>query len=429
MALVAGAILRAASLPAGGTPDVDAWKTWSYHAITGGVTRIYGVGAPFTPPALRFGDRGESQPDYPPLAMDELAAVGYTYRWLEGGRFPDTTALTVALRASIVLMDIGLLLVVALAVRRDHGAAAAWWAAMIVWLNPAMLLDTTLGYIDAFYMLPLTAGLVSAMAGQAMLAGALTAAAVMTKPQALFAVPAIAIGIWNAGDPRMAGRRIAMSFGAAAAVVIALVAPIAVAGGARNVAGALASTTNQDMVSGNAANLWWMAGHIGRALSRHGAAALTLRAEIVPMSAVTALGYPSPRTLGAVLWLIVMAWALWTTRRARLSWLVAALAAFLLHAYATLFAFVHENHLVGAIPFLVLAAAGRRRFRPLLAAISAIVALNLYLFYGVTGDGPLAAARTLTGIDATIVLAALNCGVLVWFGVELKRAAEPRTGG
>jgi len=32
VALAIGVVLRIASLPVSGTPDVDAWKTWSYHA-------------------------------------------------------------------------------------------------------------------------------------------------------------------------------------------------------------------------------------------------------------------------------------------------------------------------------------------------------------------------------------------------------------
>lgn len=53
-----------------------------------------------------------------------------------------------------------------------------------------------------------------------------------------------------------------------------------------------------------------------------------------------------------------------------------------MHAYATLSAQVHENHLFGVVPLLVLAAAGRRAFWPICVTVSAVVALNLNLFYG-----------------------------------------------
>ena len=81
-------------------------------------------------------------------------------------------------------------------------------------------------------------------------------------------------------------------------------------------------------------------------------------------------------------------------------WLLAGVAAFCVHAYATLSAQVHENHLFAAVPLLVLAAAGRRAFLPIAIGVSAIVALNLNLFYGF-GDGiGFALPRAITMIDA-----------------------------
>ena len=80
-----------------------------------------------------------------------------------------------------------------------------------------------------------------------------------------------------------------------------------------------------------------------------------------------------------VLTLAAAAWALWTAYQSRSSTIrirshairnpqstsgcSPASAAFLVHAYATLSAQVHENHLFAAVPLLVLASAGRRAFR------------------------------------------------------------------
>ena len=101
----------------------------------------------------------------------------------------------------------------------------------------------------------------------------------------------------------------------------------------------------------------------------------------------------------------------------------AALGAFLVHAYATLAAQVHENHLYAAVPLLCVAAAGRREFRPVLLAVSAILALNLNLFYGISEDVGYALPRGLTIIDITVVLAVVNCLALAWHGAVLRRAA------
>jgi hypothetical protein len=93
----------------------------------------------------------------------------------------------------------------------------------------------------------------------------------------------------------------------------------------------------------------------------------------------------------------------------------------MVHAYATLAAQVHENHLFAAVPLLVLAAAGRPRLRPVMWTVSGIFALNLNLFYGVSEyiDG-WAVPRTLTVIDLTVLLALVNCATLVWYAVLLR---------
>jgi hypothetical protein len=91
------------------------------------------------------------------------------------------------------------------------------------------------------------------------------------------------------------------------------------------------------------------------------------------------------------------------------------------HAYATLSAQVHENHLFAAVPLLVLAAAGRRGFRPIAVGVSVVAALNLNLFYGF-GDGiGYALPRAITIIDLTVLVALLNCFLLSWHAVALSR--------
>jgi hypothetical protein len=206
------------------------------------------------------------------------------------------------------------------------------------------------------------------------------------------------------------------------------------------------------MLSANAANLWWMVGYLLRAwYSIHdmGAwAAFTAPAKILNISRVIEIGYPNPRPIGIALTLAAIAWALWIVYSApRTShsapergafaprsvpdlFLLAAVAAFCVHAYATLSAQVHENHLFAAVPLLVLAASGRSAFRPIAIGISAIVALNLNLFYGF-GDGiGFALPRAITIVDATVVLAAFNCFLFLWHARVLRAqcstAAAPR---
>jgi hypothetical protein len=159
-----------------------------------------------------------------------------------------------------------------------------------------------------------------------------------------------------------------------------------------------------------------------------GWAAVTAPAKILGIQRVIDIGYPDPRTIGIALTIVAATWALWTVYAAPRTphpapdlWLLAGLGAFLVHAYATLSAQVHENHLFAAVPLLVLASAGRRAFWPICLGVSAVVALNLNLFYGF-GDGiGFALPRAITIVDLTVIVALVNCSLFVWHAAVLKR--------
>ena len=176
---------------------------------------------------------------------------------------------------------------------------------------------------------------------------------------------------------------------------------------------ALGRLAQHDMLSANAANLWWVIGYLLRVrYSMHDMglwAAVTAPAKILGIQRVIEIGYPDPRAhRDRPLPRRVRVGALDRLRRTPDNpaigdpdlWLLAGLAAFLVHAYATLSAQVHENHLFAAVPLLVLAAAGRRAFLPICVGVSVVVALNLNLFYGL-GDGVgYALPRAMTIVDA-----------------------------
>jgi hypothetical protein len=121
--------------------------------------------------------------------------------------------------------------------------------------------------------------------------------------------------------------------------------------------------------------------------------------------------------------LIAVAWALWRAGRSREVTLLAATASLIVHAYFVLGIAVHENHLYLALPLLSLAAAGRPRLRAIHLALSAVVALNLFLFFGLGRDLPLP-PRNFTIVDATIILAAANCALFVWHLRVFRRESE-----
>src|SRR5262249_4609889 len=183
---------------------------------------MYGVGG--SPPERRVLDYEgtEALATYPPVAMYELEAAGAVHRAWSGRRFPNSPALTVAVKLPGLAADIGLLLLFFF-LARPLGAARARWVATAYWLNPAVILNgAALGYLDWQYSAPAAAAIGAAAAGWTALAGALIAAAVLTKPQAIFIAPAVAVAMWGATT---VSQRVAryLAAGAAAAGTAALV--------------------------------------------------------------------------------------------------------------------------------------------------------------------------------------------------------------
>jgi hypothetical protein len=438
--VLVGGLLRVVALPGPGTGDLTIWKVWSYNAARHGVGDMYGVGgAPPERRVLAFAG-ATATVDYPPLALYELGVAGRAYWWWSQRRFPNATPLNTFVKLPAAGAELGLLVLLYGLVRARLNAEVARAAAAAFWLNPAALFDTSiLGYLDAQYVLPAVAALAAAASGWPALAGALIAASMVTKAQGLFIAPAVVLAIWTTatGDSRL--RRLLAAAVGGLAVAGAVVAPVAIAGGWRNMLQALGRLAQHDMLSANATNLWWVIGYLLRVrYSMHDMglwAAVTAPAKILGIQRVIEIGYPDPRTIGIVLTIAAFTWGLWTAYRFATNnlqfaidlWLLAALAAFLVHGYATLSAQVHENHLFAAVPLLVLASAGRRAFLPICVGVSGVVALNLNLFYGL-GDGVgYALPRGTTIVDATVLVALVNCFLFSWHAVVLKQQCSTAT--
>ncbi len=432
--IIAGALIRAVALPGPGTGDLTVWKVWSYNAARHGVGDMYGVGGvPLERRELTYAG-ATATVDYPPLALIELGVAGNAYWLWSHHRFPNATPLNAVVKLPALAAEVGLVVLLFGLVRRNAGVGAARLAAAAYWLNPATLFDASiLGYLDAPYVLPAMAALAAAVAGWPAIAGALIAASILTKAQGLFIAPAVALALWTSGARDMRIKRLLSAAGGAIAAAFLILAPVIAAGGWRNMLQALGRLAQHDMLSANAANLWWVIGYLLRvrySIHDMGAwAAFTAPALILGIQRVIEIGYPDPRTIGIVLTVAAAAWALWTAFKLAIGnlqsaidlWLIAGVGAFIVHAYATLSAQVHENHLFAAVPLLVLASAGRRAFAPIAVGVSAVVALNLNLFYGF-GDGiGYAVPRGITVIDLTVILAIVNCFLLSWHAAVLKR--------
>ena len=299
------------------------------------------------------------------------------------------------------------------------------------WLNPAAILNgSVLGYLDPLFAAPLVASLISGAMGWPLLAGGLLALSVLTKVQAVLLAPVIALAVWQVGRHGAPGGMGVMgparAVGGAAAVTVVALSPFAVAGALPNLRQAVMQLTRHDMLSAQAANLWWIVTWILRGaygVADYGVLGAFTRLVKGPlgMTRVVELGYPNPRVFATLAVLAVFAWVLWRGRRARDLPMLAGMGALMVWAYFTLAVQVHENHAFMAVPLLVLAAAGRRAFSGPLVALSALFTLNLNLFYGLGDRVGYAVPRTITLVDASVVVAVANLAAFIWCARVLSR--------
>ena len=424
-ALIFGLLVRLTALPLPGTEDVTTWKIWAFGASRH-VTHMYGVGG--TPPVRGVVNWGslETTVDYPPAALYVLALVGLAYRQMDPA-FADRPALTAAVKIPGLLCGIGLTLLLAWTTRRITGSARAGrWAALAYWLNPATVINgEVLGYLDPLMMLPGIGAFVLLHLGAAESAGLALSTAILMKPQGILLVPAFALAAWHTGGAR------AMLRAAAAGILatVALMLPFAAIGALPNMWLAFGSFyARRNILSGYAANVWWIANYALRAyyqIPRLGfphAFFVEVR-RIMAVSTFQEVGLPNPRPFASAAVAATAGWGLWRLRHS--SDLAAHLlaAAFVVHAFFVLGVGVHEHHMMLAVPLLALAAALRPSLRPVFYVVSAIVALNMNLFYGIGMGIGYSIPRLLLGLDLTVILSVANIAALIWHARIVSREA------
>jgi len=423
--------IRLVSLPLRGTEDVGAWKLWMI-AASEDATRVYGVGGDPPVRGVIEWKRLSTTVDYPPLALYELGAMGLVYRLIDP-QFEHDRLFTTAVKIPGLLFGAGLTVLLWWTVRTitahtDDGT----WVALAYWANPALILNgEVLGYLDPLMMLPAISAFVFIHFGVPAWAGASVAIAMLTKPQALLIVPICGLATWRIGGVR--GLVSAAMGGVLTAGVIVL--PYALVGALPNMWLAFGSFyARRDILSGYAANIWWMANYVLRAwyqIPRLGAlgAFLAPVRRIMAISTFQEVGLPNPRPIGNVLVLATAGWGLWRLRATRDIAVHALGAAFVVHAFFVLSVGVHEHHMMLSVPLLALAAALRPSLRPLFWTISVIVALNMNLFYGIGYGLGWSFPRGILLVDLTVWLSVANLIALVWHGRVLNRETAPTSAG
>jgi hypothetical protein len=422
-ALALATLVRLAALPLRGTEDMGAWKLWMI-AASKDATAVYGVGGDPPVRGVIEWKHLSTTVDYPPLALYELGAMGVLYRAVDP-RFENDRFFTAAIKIPGLLFGMALTCLLWWTARTVTGDEEnGTWVAVAYWANPAVILNgEVLGYLDPLMMLPALASLVLAHFRVPAWAGACLAMAILTKPQGILIAPVCALAVWRSDGMR--GFLSAAAGGALTTGVIVL--PYALVGALPNMWLAFGSFyARRDILSGYAANIWWIANYVLRAwyqiprLGVIGAFLAPVR-RIMAISTFQEVGLPNPRPFGTTLVLLTTAWGLWRLRTARDLALFALGAAFVVHAFFVLSVGVHEHHMMLAVPMLALAAALRRSLRPLFWTVSAIVALNMNLFYGIGLGLGWSLPRSWLLVDLTVWLSAANVCALAWHARTLTR--------
>ena len=422
LVLIAGAIVRAVVLPLPGTPDVPDWKATAF-VVSADFTGVYGTGG--SPPNERrlTWEGISTTTEYPPIDQIELAIVGRLYRLVDP-EFHDSPLLTVLIKLPGLIAE--LIFVVAMLTwgRRVLGDAAVW-AAAAFWISPAVWLTGAVdGYLDAQMAVPAVLALLAAIDRRPRLAGVLFAIAVLTKPQALFVLPMIALVLAR----RDSRSQVVPAILTASAVGIVACLPYVIAGTWPSFLRALQRLGEHDLVSGTATNVWWLLTWAGGSFIRLSELgwvdALSRPATLVRISTVVAQGFPNPRVIGVILTVAALAWGTWRAGRSVAGTTAALVGAWCVIAYFMVAGQVHENHSYLALPFLAIAAGAMPKLRRFYWLISAAYALNLYLFYGFGMTMPPVIDRSWTFVDMSVLLAVVYLVLWIWLTREVQLATR-----
>ncbi len=396
-ACLAALIVQVALLPLRGTGDVLTFKEWALASLSQGVTAVY---RPSAEPLLSGG-----VPDYPPGAVGLLSGAAWAVQGVFGEIDARSRLLTFYVKLMVLAAGVlvsGLLWWHARALTGDGWVALFWGAAY--WMSPARVVNgPLLGYLDGLCVAAGITALVCAGRRRLVAAAVLAVLAASIKHQGVFFLLPVAIAIWGSGRMRAASA-------ASAATGLLVFVPFLVASGPMNVVRALLVNMSENLLSGNALNVWWLVGLTMQA-AQHGWDVFQVRLSPVALSDFEVLSGFQPRLWMAALVVGAAAYLGWAMRGA---WRVSALSAYLallFHLYFVMAISVHENHQVYVVAPLLLVALEHRDYRRLAVALSVLPAVNMLLFYGGGRDLP-EIPRTGPFLLVTVVFALANVVLL-----------------
>lgn len=308
--------------------DVQTNQRWARNAVEVGIVRSY-----------TEQPDGTMLPNYPPLSMIIFAAVGYAEKVVAPGQELTAPIPYLLIKLPAIIADLLTALCLFFVLAAWKGRRMGYVGALLYVLHPVVFFDSTIwGQTDPLYTLFLTAALLALLRKWPVAAGALVAAAFLTKAQSVALFPLLLVLFTR--DLRTLLR----TFFGGCIVVLAVFLPFLIAGQVKPVINVyLHSVGYYSALSSNAYNLWW---------SLFGDSAGTVHDTDI------LLGIASYRTVGFVLFFAAVAAVLlplWS--RLRSPKLAEALPAVFLAAGCSAYAFflfntqMHERYL---FPFLAL---------------------------------------------------------------------------
>lgn len=440
-----GFVLRVASLPAWGTFDVEVQKAWAARAAEDGLADIYGPpdrelvgkarerGGPLALSLLalevprtefRWGTASYFV-DYPPGSLIVLWAAGKLYG-LASPALENRRGFNAAINLAPLLGSV----VIAWLLSRSAGGDLGWRRSLAFWLNPGMLLAAPLlGYQDTLFGAFALLAVLALVERRYSLAAALVAVAGLIKPQGALLLPALVVVVAKEGTPKTWARAALAGFAASALVLL----PWWSSGYLLSALDGCRRPLMQGTLAPLGLNVWWAAGWLMDVVKQGG---LPL-ARIVAIDEFTAWAGFDPRmparialatTTLAIAWMLVR--GLRSDRR-----LIPLSLILQVHAYALLGTSVHENHTLLAVMLAPLLIGEWDKAKPTLALTSAFSFASLFFAAGfgrrMTRQADIAAMRSLTGIDASVLIAlahvALVALLMLW--VARTRPSAAGAGG
>ena len=363
--LLAGLAVRLAALDLPGHPgDSIVMSRWAEHMAEFGPWRFYEHDGAVYPALL------------------------YAY-WPLGVLF-DGADLARAIKGLSIPFDLALGIVVYLAARQMVGSVRALIAPAFYLLNPAVLLAGPVwGQIDAAGTLAYLGALLAGARGRFGLAGALTALAMLMKPQ--FGLVALPIGVLAVIAWRATGRRAPLVGALVGGVLMYLVVAVPLRLDPISFVGrALSIVSDKPWTSANAPNLWGVL--VGYQIS------------------------DAPYVLiGGALLLFGLLAALLPLRRRHDLPIVLASGLFVVFAFYFLPTRVHERYLFPAMALL--AALAATNWRALVVSLFTTAAFALALLYGLVSTAPF---RLPTPQMEELLLSRT---AVIWIGLTLMASA------